>query len=541
MAGMLGQAPAALEVYPHATFATLLGGTPPAKSTRGGLRVRVATLRAAGLVWDEYYDHDSLDALAAALTAWRFVQGVATPLGDDRDGYIWVPVSAHDVLESYGRLSEREAPGRRPRDPRLTGGEAGSRLCARRPRLRPPARHAPHITILLSGNSTMPSPPASLRRGMISRTTVSSRIVLTATQPASLRCEIVGLRSAGSTASTASRSPVRTLSIRPTLSSAAIAPWSSIETSSILRRFSASSQLVRVGDELRGALEHRLDDAELVGAQGTAGLGDLDDRVGQLGELGLGGAPAELDPGGDAALGEPAPGDPDQLGGDDLALEVGGALHRRLLRHGEHPAHLAEALLGVDEVGHRVHGGLVLHDPVVAGEAAVERAVLHVARHLLGAHHHALDVRVVDGREVRALRDGDEEPGATEEVDGRVLEAPLRQSKLECHVALLPSVLVAGARAPASCGRKGSVSQARRPLPLAPPLRDCIACGGGAGGRRAAARGGQAAPARRRGQAPAARRRRKEGSWLRFHDPLHACSSFASPWCSPPASSGVSR
>ena len=33
MAGMLGQAPAALEVYPHATFATLLGGTPPPKST----------------------------------------------------------------------------------------------------------------------------------------------------------------------------------------------------------------------------------------------------------------------------------------------------------------------------------------------------------------------------------------------------------------------------------------------------------------------------------------------------------------------------
>ena len=36
-------------------------------------------------------------------------RGVATPLGDDRDGYIWVPVSAHEVLESYGRLSEREA------------------------------------------------------------------------------------------------------------------------------------------------------------------------------------------------------------------------------------------------------------------------------------------------------------------------------------------------------------------------------------------------------------------------------------------------
>jgi predicted nuclease with RNAse H fold len=107
--GVLGEAPAALEVYPHATFVTLLGGTPPPKSSRAGLRVRIAALRAAGVVWDEYFDHDSLDALAAALTAWRFAQGVATPLGDDRDGYIWLPVGAHDVRPSYGRLTEREA------------------------------------------------------------------------------------------------------------------------------------------------------------------------------------------------------------------------------------------------------------------------------------------------------------------------------------------------------------------------------------------------------------------------------------------------
>ena len=107
--GVLGQAPAALEVYPHATFVTLLGGTPPPKSSRAGLRVRVAALRAAGVVWDEYYDHDSLDALAAALTAWRFAQGRATPLGDERDGFIWVPVTGHELLPTYGRLNEREA------------------------------------------------------------------------------------------------------------------------------------------------------------------------------------------------------------------------------------------------------------------------------------------------------------------------------------------------------------------------------------------------------------------------------------------------
>jgi len=109
MPAALGQAPAALEVYPHAAFVTLLGGSPPPKSGRAGLAVRVAALRAAGVVWDDYYDHDSLDALAAALTVWRFAQGLATPVGDERDGFIWLPVTAHELAPTYGRLDEREA------------------------------------------------------------------------------------------------------------------------------------------------------------------------------------------------------------------------------------------------------------------------------------------------------------------------------------------------------------------------------------------------------------------------------------------------
>jgi len=103
--GELGQAPAVLEVYPHAGFVTLLGGTPPPKSTRAGLRLRVLTLRRLGLQWDDYYDHDSLDALMAAFTAWRFVQGLSTPLGDGRDGSIWLPVTAHELHGKYAPLS----------------------------------------------------------------------------------------------------------------------------------------------------------------------------------------------------------------------------------------------------------------------------------------------------------------------------------------------------------------------------------------------------------------------------------------------------
>ena len=101
MPGMLGGPPAVIEVYPYGTFAALLGGLPPSKTTRAGLRLRVVTLRRAGLEWDEYFDHDSLDALAAALTAWRFQQGRATPLGDPREGLIWLPVSRAEVRDTY--------------------------------------------------------------------------------------------------------------------------------------------------------------------------------------------------------------------------------------------------------------------------------------------------------------------------------------------------------------------------------------------------------------------------------------------------------
>jgi hypothetical protein len=104
----LGQAPAALEVYPYAGFVTLLGGAPPPRATREGLRLRVLLLRRHGVQWDEYFDHESLDALMAAFTAWRFWQGLATDVGDDRDGRLWLPVPAGELQDSYAGLTPRE-------------------------------------------------------------------------------------------------------------------------------------------------------------------------------------------------------------------------------------------------------------------------------------------------------------------------------------------------------------------------------------------------------------------------------------------------
>lgn len=99
--GAFGQPAAAIEVYPYAAFVTLLGHRPQAKTERQGLAARVGVLRQAGVEWEDYFDHDSLDALAAGLTGWRFLQGRASALGDPREGLLWLPISRNEVRESY--------------------------------------------------------------------------------------------------------------------------------------------------------------------------------------------------------------------------------------------------------------------------------------------------------------------------------------------------------------------------------------------------------------------------------------------------------
>ena len=59
--------------------------------------------------WDEYYDAASLDTLMAALTAWQVVQGLATGLGDERDGFVWLPVTERDLADTYAPLTPAQA------------------------------------------------------------------------------------------------------------------------------------------------------------------------------------------------------------------------------------------------------------------------------------------------------------------------------------------------------------------------------------------------------------------------------------------------
>ena len=108
-----GGAPALLEAYPYAAFTCLLReqhrdseptATPAKKGTRAGGRLRVDLLRGVRVEWDDYYDHDSLDALAAGVTAWRYLQGTASGLGDRSEGLLWLPATAEFLRE---RLAPR--------------------------------------------------------------------------------------------------------------------------------------------------------------------------------------------------------------------------------------------------------------------------------------------------------------------------------------------------------------------------------------------------------------------------------------------------
>ena len=186
-----------------------------------------------------------------------------------------------------------------------------------------------------------------------------------------------------------------------------------------------------VGDESRRALQHFVDDPQVVGPQRTAGLGDFDDGVDQLGRLDLGGAPTELDLGRHAVLGQIARGQADRLGGDPLALQILHRLDGRVFGHAEHPADRPAADLREDQFGHLMHVGPVLHDPVVAGQPGVEHAVLDVAGHLLGADQQALDLVVVDGRIVAPRAEGDLVAGAAKQFGRRLLQAAGGDSEFE--------------------------------------------------------------------------------------------------------------
>src|SRR4029077_1398336 len=64
-----------------------------------------------------------------------------------------------------------------------------------------------------------------------------------------------------------------------------------------------------------------------------------------------------------------------------------------------------------------------------ARDAGIERARFHVARHLLRAHQHAIDFRIVDGGKIAARTYRDAPAGAPQQLQRGILQAALGQAQ----------------------------------------------------------------------------------------------------------------
>lgn len=83
-----------MEVYPYASKVILLGRDLPKKTTPEGravLRARLEPLIPGLAALDRAPNHDELDAIVAAYTAYLFAQGKAEEVGEETEGTICLP------------------------------------------------------------------------------------------------------------------------------------------------------------------------------------------------------------------------------------------------------------------------------------------------------------------------------------------------------------------------------------------------------------------------------------------------------------------
>ncbi len=187
--------------------------------------------------------------------------------------------------------------------------------------------------------------------------------------------------------------------MRPTRPCASIAAFSSREMFSIFVRFQESAiaaplamswvLLSMTVSRMRSRLARSVDPVSVASTMASASTGGFTSVAPQENStLHVDAEPIEI-----------RFGHAHELGRDRRAFEVLRLLEPGVFRRREHPAHFAEALLRIDQIGDRHEGGrrgeaaLVFRDPVLTGEAAVEHAVRDVPRHFLRANQHAFDFR----------------------------------------------------------------------------------------------------------------------------------------------------
>src|SRR5581483_194071 len=188
-----------------------------------------------------------------------------------------------------------------------------------------------------------------------------------------------------------------------------------------------------IGDELRLRFAYGFDNAQAIGSKRASRFGYLDDGIGQNGRLHLCCAPGELDFYRDVLRSEVVLCSVDQLCSDDAIAQVFRLLKTGILRHGQNPAHLPAALFGIDKIGDSLDNESAFNYPITASQSGIEKPVLDVARHLLRSDQHAFNLRVVDAGEIRATTSVDVETRASEEGDGRVLQAAFGNAEANLH------------------------------------------------------------------------------------------------------------
>jgi hypothetical protein len=116
------------------------------------------------------------------------------------------------------------------------------------------------------------------------------------------------------------------------------------------------------------------------------------------------------------------------LGRDALALQVVDALERRVVVDGNHHADRVARVFGVLQLQHLAHIGVAVLHPVVACDARVEDAVLHIERDFLRAQQDRVQFGIVRDGFVGAPRRDTEVPAClAEQREGRLLQASFGQ------------------------------------------------------------------------------------------------------------------
>src|SRR6185312_5016415 len=105
----------------------------------------------------------------------------------------------------------------------------------------------------------------------------------------------------------------------------------------------------------------------------------------------------------------------------------------RVLRDRQHPTHLAQALLGVNQLCRSDHLQSAFHHPVSPRQTTVEHTVVHVAGHLLCSNQHALNFGIVGGGKVRPAAGVDVESGTLEQRQSRFLQAAFGNAYAQLH------------------------------------------------------------------------------------------------------------